>query len=543
MTSRPRLLLISITILIIGLTTLGTARAFETERPNVSIDADLPIQYSVNGMIADEVIIEFNSYAESRAAQAANALPGVDFDSMMTSRPVARYRIIDGTTPFEVITRLRNFSQVREVYPNYRRSLALIPNDPYFSLQQEELQVSQIPAAWDIETGSSDVLVGVIDTGVDYTHPDLIPNLVLPGVNVRGDAAEDEVMDDSGHGTAVSGVIGAVGNNGIGVAGLSWSVRMLPIRACGGPFLDCDLFDEVEGIDVARERGCNIINLSIGGVGTISIEEEAVTEAYNAGCVIVAAAGNGNPGKLFEATGDPEVDRHALYYPAALPEVIGVGAVDNTGQKPDFSNYGEDILSLMAPGVDIVTTVPEDEVYLYTGEGPPYGLATGTSFSTPMVSGAAALVLSHFPGLSPDDVRARLEGTAIPMAGPDNDGNGVNDYYGYGILNAAGALSQGGTSGNQYLTVAVSENPIFAGEVLVMVQALVPLDSSPTVSWSLRDGGGGGIVVCDEVETRPGFYIGRFAPPEPGNLSISVSGMSGGAPVASVQVLYLLGGD
>jgi len=541
MTLRPRLLLIFVTILVIGVTTLGNARALEAEQPGVGIDADLPIQYSTNGMIADEVIVEFNSYPESRAAQAANSLPGVDFDRLMSTRPIARYRIIDGSTPFEIITRLRNLPQVRRVYPNYRRSVAMTPDDEYFGMQQDELQVSQIPAAWDIETGSSDVLVGIIDTGVDYTHPDLIPNLVLPGVNVREDTVPDEVMDDSGHGTAVTGIIGAVGNNGFGVAGLSWNVRMLPIRACGGPYLDCDLFDEVEGIDVARERGCDIINLSIGGVGTISIEEEAVTEAFNAGCVIVAAAGNANPGQLFESTGDPETDRHSLYYPAALPEVIGVGAVDNSGQKPDFSNYGEDILSLMAPGVDIVTTVPEEEVYLYTGEGPPYGLATGTSFSTPMISGAAALILSHFPGLSPEDVRARLEGTAIPMAGPDNDGNSINDYYGYGILNVAGALSQGGTSGNEYLTVAVSANPIFAGEVLVLVQALVPLDSAPVANWSLREGGGGGIVVLEEVETRPGFYIGRFAPPESGNLTVSVSGMSGGAPVASVQVLYLFG--
>lgn len=541
MTSRPRILLISVTILVMGLITLGGARAFEADQPNIGLDADLPIQYTISGMIADEVIIEFNSYAESRAAQAANALPGVDFDKQMSTRPVARYRIIDGSTPFETITRLRNFSQVREVYPNYRRSLAFFPNDPYWEMQQENFLVSRIPAAWEIETGSSDVLVGVIDTGVDYTHPDLLPNLILPGVNVREESVPDEVMDDSGHGTAVTGIIGAVGNNGIGVAGLAWNVRILPIRACGGPDLHCDLFDEVEGIDVARERGCDIINLSIGGVGTISVEEEAVTEAHNAGCIIVAAAGNWDPGIYYFSSGDPEKDRHELYYPAALPEVIGVGAVDDEGQPADFSNYGEDIVSLMAPGVDIVTTVPEEEVYLYTGIGPPYGMAKGTSFSTPMVSGAAALILSHFPNLSNDDVRARLEDTATRMAGPDNNGNGINDYYGHGILNAEGALRQGGVSGNQFFTVAVSENPIFDGEVLVMIQVLVPLDSSPTVSWSLRNGGGG-IVVCNEVETRPGFFIGRFAPPEPGNLTINVTGMSGGAPVASDPVFYTLGG-
>jgi len=539
---RPRLFLLTIAVYVTGFLMLGSgAIALEAEHESVAIDADLPLLYSVDGMIYDEVIIEFNSYAESRAAQATNILPGVDFDRAMSSRPVARYRIIDGSTPFDIITRLRSFPTILDVYPNYRRSAAVIPNDPYYTLQKEEFAVAQVPAGWDIETGSADVLVGVIDTGVDITHPDLIPNLVLPGINVReGPEWPGVVTDDSGHGTAVCGVIGAVGNNGIGVAGTNWTVRMLPIRACGGPFLDCDLFDEVEGIDEARLAGCDIINLSIGGIGTISVEEKAVTEAYNAGCLIVAAAGNANPGRLYEATGDPEIDRHSLYYPAALPEVIGVGAVGNDGLKADFSNYGEDILSLMAPGVDIVTTVPEEEVYLYDGKGPPYGLASGTSFSTPMVSGVAALVLSHFPGLSPDDLRARLEATAIPMAGPDNDANGINDYFGYGILNALGAVGQTGSSGNQYLRVGVTASPLIPGEVMVLVQALVLMDYPPTATWSLRETTVGGMIELTPVETRPGFYIGRFAPGTSGNVTVSVSGMSGGTPVGSVTVLYLL---
>jgi len=504
------------------------------------IDTDLPIMYGTSGMIMDQVIVEFYDDSGVREAQASSDLDGVTFEDRMTSRPVARYTITDGSTPFQAITRLRQDTRIREVYPNYRRSVARTPNDPYFSLQEEELQVAQIPSAWDIETGSVDVLVGVIDTGVDYTHPDLIPNLVLPGINVREDDFPDEVMDDSGHGTAVCGIIGGVGNNGVGVAGVNWNVRILPIRACGGPLLDCDLFDEVEGIDVARESGCDIINLSIGGVGTISIEEEAVTAAYNAGIVIVAAAGNANPGQYYQASGDPEIDRHSLYYPAALPEVIGVGAVDNQGMAADFTNYGEDILTVMAPGVEIVTTVPEDEVYLYTGEGPPYGLASGTSFATPMVSGLAGLILAQYPGLGPSDVRARIENTCIPMAGPDDDVNGINDYYGHGIINAVGALGQAGTGGNNYLTVAVSASPIFAGEVFIMVEALSQLDSPPTVIWTHTESGGGGSVRMSEVPARPGFFIGTFAPDNPGNLQISVQAISGGIPLPSVSVFYIL---
>ncbi len=515
------------------------ARAFN-EQLTQHLANNGAIPFTTNGLIMGQVIIEFNSFAEARAAQAANIIPGVTFDRGMSTRPVARYNITDGSLPSDVITRLSALSNIREVFPNYKRSAAKIPNDPYFQLQEEDLRLVRLPDAWDIETGSADILVGVIDTGVDETHPDLIPNMVFPGVNVREDWEPDRVTDDSGHGTAVCGVIGAVGNNGLGVVGASWDVRMLAIRACGGPFLDCDLFDEVEGIDVARERGCDVINLSIGGVGTISLEENAVKAAYDAGIVIVAAAGNADPGWYFESSGDWETDRHSLYFPAALPEVIGVGAVGPDGEPADFSNYGEDILSLMAPGVEVVTTVPDYECYLYTGEGPPYGKATGTSFSTPMVSGVAALILSHYPGLTPDEVRARLENTAIPMVGPDADFNGINDYYGYGILNAFGALSQAGSTGNQYLKVGVSRSPIFADELIVIVQSISILDEAPIVRWSTQSGDASGSFQLNEVTTRPGLYMGTFHPGVTGTIKISVSAISNGAPVPLVNVNYVM---
>lgn len=516
------------------------ARANEPINPALRIDNDLPLRYDTGGIITDSVIVEFESYSDARTAQTFNTLPGVDWEKAMSNRPVARYRILDGSTPFEVITRLRVFSNIREVYPNYRRSASYIPNDPFFTLQQEEFAVARIPGVWDVETGSADVLVGIIDTGVYTGHQDLLPNLVLPGINVREDQVPDIVEDDSGHGTAVAGIIGAVGNNGEGVAGIAWHVRMLPIRACGGPLLDCDLFDEVEAIDAAREANVDIINMSIGGVGTISLEQTAVTEAYNAGIVIVSAAGNGNPGKYYKSTGTWELDKHGLYFPAALPEVIGVGAVGNDGLAAEFSNYGEDILSLMAPGVDIVTTVPEDEVYLYTGDGPPYGLASGTSFATPMVTGVAALVLSHFPGLTPAEVRQRIEGTAIPMAGPDENQNGVNDYYGYGILNAVGAVTQSTSSGNYAYRLGVTTSPIFANEVLVIVQAYLQLDSPPVANWTHMESGRTGHVTLSAIQRKPGFFIGRFNPGGTGNVSINLTGFAAGAPIPPVSVLYLV---
>lgn len=536
-----RFSLAAMAAVVLGLLLMGgNAGAIEGAAPRLPIDSDLPVQYGTEGIIMNEVIVQFGSAADARTAQSLSLLPGVVWERTMRYRPVSRFRIIDGSTPFEAISRLRHFPGVVEVYPNYRRSVAMQPNDPYFGMQQEEIRVARIPDAWDIETGSNDVLVAVIDTGVDTQHPDLLPNLVLPGVNVREDDYPDIVTDDSGHGTAVAGIIGAVGNNGVGIAGVSWHVRILPIRAAGGQFLDCDLFDEVDAIDVARERGADIINLSIGGIGTISVEEQAVKQAHDAGIVIVAAAGNANPGKLYKATGNPQTDRQYLYYPAGLPEVIGVGAVDNTGAKAEFSNYGEDILEVMAPGVDIVTTVPDYEVYLYTGEGPPYGLASGTSFATPMVSGVVALMLSHYPDLSPDAVLARIQTSAIPMAGPDENGNGVNDYYGYGILNAVGALSATYSGGNSYMQVGVCMNPLIPGEILVIVRTFATFDAPPMVNWSMKGTGQGASFQLNPVASRPGVYIGSFGPEGTGNITISVSGFVGGAPVPRVSVVYSL---
>lgn len=544
MSLRRGFILLVSSILLLGGLALG-AGANEPAEVNLPIDADLPVMYTTEGLIPDSVIVEFDDRSLMRSAQAADNLPGVAFDRAMTHRPLARYTILDGRTPFETITRLRRFTNIRDVFPNYIRSAAAMPNDPYMTLQIEEIQVAQIPSAWDIETGSADVLVAVIDTGVDEEHEDLLANMILPGINVREDGLET-VMDDSGHGTAVMGVIGGVGNNGIGIAGVNWTVTMLPIRAAGGAQLQCDLFDEVEGIDAARVAGADIINLSIGGVGTISHEEDAVTSAYEADILIIAAAGNSNPDfvsqedMLFEATGDPAWDRSRLYYPAGLPEVLGVGSIENDGTKSDFSHYGEDILGVMAPGRDIVTTVPNYPCALYEGgDNPPYGLATGTSFATPMVAGVAALILAHYPGLSPDEIRARIEGTAIPMAGPDEDENGINDYFGHGILNAAGALSQGIAPDNPYFELTVSSNPLIPGEVLVLVKALVELDSNPRLRWDMDTENGS--VDMSPVETRPGFYIGRFNPGSSGNIAISVTGFSGGAPLPNVSVMYVLG--
>jgi hypothetical protein len=157
-----------------------------------------------------------------------------------------------------------------------------------------------------------------------------------------------------------------------------------------------------------------------------------------------------------------------------------------------------------------------------------------------MVSGVAALIIAHFPGITPDAVRARLQNSAFPMEGPDTNGNGINDYYGYGILNAVGALVPVFTSGNDFIQVGVSANPLIPGEVLVMVQSYKQLDGPPMITWSIPGSGLGASFQLEEVASRPGFYIGRFGPGQGGNVAIIVSAMAGGVAVPKVNVSYVL---
>ena len=212
------------------------------------------------------------------------------------------------------------------------------------------------------------VKVAMVDTGLDVNHPEFKDRVILTQNFKDPGTDSSNVFDDSGHGTATTGIVAAQGNNGIGIAGMAWDVRIMAFRACGGASLDCSLADEIQAIDAARTNGAQVINLSLGGVvRKRSAEQLAIVDAYNAGIVLVAAAGNGNPGKYYKSTGNPTQDMQTLFYPAAYPQVIGVAALDDKGgsivdpgklTRASFSNYGEDLVSVCAVGTEVETTVP-----------------------------------------------------------------------------------------------------------------------------------------------------------------------------------------
>ncbi|NCN27948.1 S8 family serine peptidase [bacterium] len=253
--------------------------------------------------------------------------------------------------------------------------------------------------AWMQQTSAENVIIAIIDTGVDYNHPDLAANMwqgrdpngkLIHGFNAI--ANNFDPMDDNRHGTHVAGTIGAVGNNGVGVVGVAWKTQIMAVK-----FLDSDgsgaLADAIQAIDFAIENGANVMNNSWGAKGIVSKElEAAVARARDAGIVFVAAAGNDGTSNDGSANN--------ISYPASykLSNVISVAASDNKDQMPSFSNYGKSSVHLMAPGVNIFSTTP----------GMRYDSFNGTSMATPHVSGAIALLLEKHANLSPLEVRNRL---------------------------------------------------------------------------------------------------------------------------------------
>jgi thermitase len=309
----------------------------------------------------------------------------------------------DGAT---LAARLAAHPGVRYVEPNRLRVLMRTPNDEVLR-QQWGLRNIMAEQAWEITTGGP-IVVAVLDTGVDGGHPDL-DGKVLPGHNVF--SGGDNAGDDNGHGTAVAGLIAANTDNRAGIAGLCWGCRILPVKVmdANGDGKDSTV---AAGIRWAADNGARVINMSLGQVGDSRTLREAVDYAAAKGIVLVAAAGNE------QGVGNP------IIYPAAYPNVIAVGATGNTDTLTGFSSTG-DYLDLAAPGVGLWTTLP----------GGRYGPPNGTSFSSPYVAGAAALVLSQRPDLGGYDVACVLQ------AGADDKGAPGKDLeYGWGRLNVLRAV-------------------------------------------------------------------------------------------------------
>lgn len=291
---------------------------------------------------------------------------------------------------------------------------AEIPNDILFSEYQWNLPIIEANRGWNLSKGSDDVIVAVVDTGVDLKHPDLQGRL-LEGYNVVSPG--DDPIDDVGHGTHVAGIISANVNNSEGIAGMMWGGKILPVKALDKSGSGTT-YSVAQGIIWATDHGAKVINMSLGNYADAQFLHEAIKYAFDRDVVLIAATGNDNT----ERPG----------FPAAYPEVLSVSATDYNLQRASFSNYG-DYIDVMAPGESIASTYPDNQ----------YAALSGTSMASPHVAALAALIRSVNPELKNTEVMDIIRKNVIDLGDEGHD-----KYFGYGQIDVYAALQAAGSNGS-----------------------------------------------------------------------------------------------
>ncbi|MFC2037100.1 S8 family serine peptidase [Chloroflexota bacterium] len=327
--------------------------------------------------------------------------------------------------------------RVEYAEPNYRYYAFAVPNDPGFNRQWAHTLINSVDA-WDITTGSPSLIIASLDSGIDENHPDLQAKIV-PGYDFVDQDANPH--DLHGHGTHVAGVAAASTHNGIGIAGVDWQARIMPVRvldAEGGGWAS----DIADGIQWAFRNGARVLSLSLGGSLNSQTMQDAVNAAHTAGSLVVAAMGNC---RTYDPIDCPSVN--PIMYPAGYDKVMAVAATGPTDLYAPYSQYGPHC-DIAAPGGDmgflhdsdgVYSTMPTYPVYMTTVYGyyTDYDYAHGTSQAAPYVAGLAALVWAADPALSADQVQNVIKSTAKDLGAP-----GWDPDYGHGRIDALAALQE-----------------------------------------------------------------------------------------------------
>lgn len=382
-----------------------------------------------------EVLVKFKSGVSSEAIDALTArLRDRVEDRLENAEGWQAIDDLDNADAASIVAQYSQLPEVEYAEPNYEINLEetnagplvpVLPHDPQFndqwalanSGQRGGKQGADISAtlAWATTTGNDKLVVAVLDTGVDYTHEDLVENMWvrpatmapyhdnelgtiddLNGFNAIDSAADP--MDDNGHGTHCAGIIGAEGENNVGIAGVNWKVQIMPLKFlnAGGSGSTKDAIEAINYVINRKKAGVNIriISASWGSTQKSRALGDIIRKAYENDILFVAAAGNSS------------VDNDRTpHYPSSYPNVISVAALDRNDQLASFSNFGVKSVMIGAPGVDILSTWLGNE----------YEEKSGTSMATPVVSGVAALILANNPSMSVEDLHKRLMDSTDPI--------------------------------------------------------------------------------------------------------------------------------
>jgi hypothetical protein len=426
--------------------------------------------------------------------------------------------------------------------PNYIVHALALPNDPLFPQQWGLSNTGQeggtvgadihAPQAWDITTGSANVVVAVIDSGIDYTHPDLAANMfsttncnpdgsgtgtgtVTPCFGIAPVYNTSDPMDDFGHGTHVSGIIGAVGNNALGVSGVNWNVKLVACKFIDstGSGSDGDAITCLDYVKTLKDQGVNVIatNNSWGGSDFSQALADAVQANQQDGILFIAAAGNNFQDEDLFPT-----------YPASifLPNIISVAATTRTDGLATFSDYGVHTVHLGAPGQEILSTLP----------GATYGTDTGTSMSAPFVTGVAALLSAVDPTQDWRAIRNLL------LAGGDTNPALANTITGR-RLNAYGSLTCSNSTVGERLQPATSIVTGSVGSPVTLAYLSINC-AQPNGPVNVLDPNGNSISLVDDgtgvdQAAGDGTFSGQWTPQAPGVYNLTFPGED----TITVQVL------
>jgi len=481
------------------------------------------------------------------------------------------------SSTLDMVETLNGDPDVLYAEPNYLFHAHAVPDDDHYHFQWH-YPLMNLPAAWDETKGSSSTVVAVIDTGAKFLHTDLGARLnggqydfisdqqkALDGNGIDADA--DDPGDDptgarsSYHGTHVAGTIGAATDNDNGVAGVNWLCKLMTLRALGLNGSG-SLYDISQAIlyaaglpsvatDGTGSKRAHVINMSLGGPSDSFTLRDAVKRAIDRGVIIVASAGNDN------------VDTPT--YPAWYDDVINVGAVDLSGEKAPYSNFGEKI-TVVAPGGNTAADLNKDgksDGVLSTAwkktsseDAEKYYFYQGTSMAAPHVAGVVSLMLAVKPGMRADEAKAILQSTAIDLGPPGKDnmyGAGLVDAY-KAVLEAKGTpstiprLAVTTTAldfGDQDTELSVTAFNAGAGRLLGIAFSLSPSGSWLSASPTLTSNGLALTVRVDRTARPKGTYTGKinFTSTNGGTAEVTVTMQVGGAGAADIGEIYVLALD